>query len=103
MRLRLKYEREQAEARTIFSITTKQSIFMTFASYIDFKDYFTVSTINKRMNEELRSTIGAKSLIVYFKQYKINRQPLCTVNVKYPMNGGQNMHMNGNGNGGGHG
>jgi hypothetical protein len=57
---------------------------MTVASYIEFKDYFKVSTVNKRLNEELRATIGAKSLLFYFKSYTINRQPLCTVNVRYP-------------------
>jgi len=61
---------------------------VSVVQFLTFKDYVKVASLSKRFNSELRDSIGAKSCLHYIKLQVIDKQPLYTVNFKYPGAGG---------------
>lgn len=45
-----------------------EEVFMVFIPYLNTKDFLVFSSMNKRIHSSLRSAIGAKSCIHFFKQ-----------------------------------
>lgn len=60
------------------------SVTVCLTQFLTFKEYVKVSSLNKRFNSELRESIGAKSCLHYIKLQVVDKQPLYTVNFKYP-------------------
>lgn len=60
----------------------------TTASYLSFKEYSQIGSLNRRFYRELRGSIGAKCTIHYIKIRVIDQQPQYTISYKYNANGG---------------